>query len=288
MIHVGLNQLRDKSILILGLGVEGRSTLRFLRAPFPDKTLGLADQQPLEKLPAATRELIAQDTRLRLHMGKRYLESLGDYDVIVKSPGISVTLPEYREALAAGKQITSQTALFFANFPGTIVGVTGTKGKSTTASLLHAILKKSFREARLAGNIGVPPLELLGEENRAATDRERSSQRAAGPTEQEPGNTQIVVCELSSHQLEGLRQSPHVAVLLNIVPEHLDYYESFEQYVGAKENITRFQSERDFLIYDSEHELPGAIAGRSKARRIACSLDSRRTPGCFVFGDEIV
>ena len=262
--------LQDKSVLILGLGLEGRSTLRYLRAAFPEKTLGLADQQPIEKLPSENLQLIERDPCLRLHLGDGYLESLADYEVIVKSPGIPVTISEYRRAVQAGIEITSQTALFFANFPGTIIGVTGTKGKSTTASLLHSILKRSFPDAVLVGNIGVPPLDVLGK------------------SEQRTGNGQIVVYELSSHQLEGLRQSPQIAILLNIVPEHLDYYESFEQYVAAKENITRFQGGRDYLIYDSDHDLPRQIAARSQACGLACSLEEQRTPGCFLSGDSIV
>jgi UDP-N-acetylmuramoylalanine--D-glutamate ligase len=278
---VNISDLCDKSVLILGLGVEGRSTLRFLRAAFPEKTLGLADQHPLGKLSAETRALIERDSHVRKHLGDGYLGSLAGYDVIIKSPGIPVNLPAYQKALAAGKQITSQAALFFANFPGTIVGVTGTKGKSTTASLLHAILKKSFPDAILAGNIGVPLLDVLG-----------NREQGTGNREEEEAGKKIAVCELSSHQLEGLRQSPHVAVLLNIVPEHLDYYESFEQYVDAKENITRYQGAEDFLIYDADHELPRAIAARSKARRIGCSLTSShdvpQTPGCVFNGDSLI
>ena len=132
-----------------------------------------------------------------------------DYDVIVKSPGIPVILPQYQEALRAWRPVTSPTAIFFANFPGMLVGITGTKGKSTTSSLIAAILRQQFPEALLLGNIGRPALDLLP----ALLDKPDS----------------LVVFELSSHQLEGLRQSPHVAVLLNVVPEHLDYYASFEE-----------------------------------------------------------
>jgi len=260
--------LKDKSVLLLGLGVEGRSTFRFLRAAFPEQSFGLADQQPLESLSPEMRRLIHSDSRIRLHLGHGYLSGLSEYDVVVKSPGIPVTLPEYRQALAAGTLFTSQTALFFANCPGVILGVTGTKGKSTTASLLHAMLRKSFPRAHLLGNIGVAPLDVLGNGEAARGD--------------------LFVYELSSHQLEGLRQSPHIAILLNIVPEHLDYYDSFEQYVEAKENITRFQSQSDFLIYDSDHELPAQIAARSKAQPVACSLQRPRTPGCFLSGEQIM
>jgi len=271
-----LDDLKGQSILILGLGREGRSSWRHLRAAFPEKILGLADQLPLEKLDAEVAELVRRDPRVRLHLGPDYLASLAGYDVIVKAPGIPVTLPEYRRAVGAGKRITSQTALFFANSPGTIIGVTGTKGKSTTASLLHCILERSGCEAYLVGNIGVPALDLLPKTSEAS----------------------VFVYELSSHQLEGLRQSPRIAVLLNVVPEHLDYYESFEQYVAAKENITRYQSAQDFLVYDADHTAPQEIAARSPARRVACSLEGGQAllrslslggqASCFLDGDWIV
>src|SRR5581483_5267535 len=100
--------LASRSILILGLGVEGRSTLRFLRRQFPDKVLGLADAQPLERFSGELQALVRSDSRLRLHLGRGYLDSLKEYDVIVKSPGIPVKLPEYKEALSAGRRFTSQ------------------------------------------------------------------------------------------------------------------------------------------------------------------------------------
>jgi UDP-N-acetylmuramoylalanine--D-glutamate ligase len=251
--------------LILGVGEEGRSSLRYLRAAFPEKTFGVADRLPLEKLDEKARELVRQDPRLELHLGPGYLSSCAAYDVIVKSPGIPVILPEYKEAVRAGKLVTSQTALFFANFSGMVIGITGTKGKSTTASLIYAILKRAFPGTHLAGNIGVPALDLLPQ---------------LGPESK-------VVYELSSHQLEGLRQSPHIAVLLNIVPEHLDYYESFEQYVEAKANITRFQTAEDFLVYDADHDIPRRIALSSRAEKLAISMQRLRRSSCFLYGDWI-
>ena len=304
-----LAELKEPSVLILGLGVEGRSTLRYLRAAYPAKTLGVADRLPLEKLAPETKQFIERDSRIRLHFGDGYLGSLAGFDVIVKSPGIPVTCSAYRRALAAGKQFTSHTALFLANFSGMVIGVTGTKGKSTTASLLHSILKTEFPDAQLVGNIGVPPLDLLPplaakreQETRNSTaesenpwedsNRIERTLSSLGPLASSPPRPTgpIVVYELSSHQLVGLRQSPHIAVLLNIVPEHLDYYESFEQYVAAKENITRFQTARDFLVYDFDHDLPRQIAARSKAQGVACSLvqAGRHVPTCFLFEDRII
>jgi UDP-N-acetylmuramoylalanine--D-glutamate ligase len=276
-----LSELREPAVLILGLGREGQSTWRFLRALFPGKILGVADRLSLAELPREAADLVRGDARAKLHLGPDYLKSLAQYDVIVKSPGIPVTLPEYAAAVASGKRITSQTDLFFSNCPGKIVGVTGTKGKSTTASLIHAILKQAGRKAFLfgdpgaraldlrkvflVGNIGAPALDLLSQ-----ADAES-----------------VIIYELSSHQLEGLRRSPHIAVLLNIVPEHLDYYESFAQYVAAKENIARYQRSHDWLVYDADHPIPREIAWRSPGQRFACSLESLVVPGCAVVGDWI-
>ncbi|MBI4481212.1 MAG: UDP-N-acetylmuramoyl-L-alanine--D-glutamate ligase [Acidobacteria bacterium] len=261
-----ISELHATSLLILGLGQEGRSSWRFLRAAFPEKVLGVADQLPLEQLSPDARALLGEDQRVRAHLGPDYLSSLADYEIIVRSPGIPLFHPALQHAAKAGKKITSQTAIFFANFPGAVIGITGTKGKSTTASLAHAILRQKYPDAELIGNIGAPALDYLP---RLKPDA-------------------IVVYELSSHQLEGLSASPHIAVLLNIVPEHLDYYLSFEQYVAAKANITRSQTKADFLIYDADHEIPRKIAAASRAARLGCSLDGEQWAGSYLAEDHIV
>lgn len=262
-----LDQLKSKSILVLGLGLEGLSALRFLRGRFPQAVLAAADRSPLEQLSPAARELLTEDSAVVRHLGPDYLTALESYDVIVKSPGIPVILPPYQQAVRSGKLITSPTAIFFANFSGLIVGITGTKGKSTTASLIAAILRKQFPGTHLLGNIGTPALNLLPE-----------------LLEQRDG---VVVFELSSHQLEGLRQSPHIAVLLNVVPEHLDYYADFGEYVTAKRNIARYQSGLDWLVYDADHEIPQRVAAESRARKVPVSVREPRDGGCFVFDDWI-
>jgi UDP-N-acetylmuramoylalanine--D-glutamate ligase len=261
-----ITELTNASILILGLGQEGRSSWHFLRAAFPEKVLGVADRLPLEQLSADTQLLLRDDPCTRAHFGDDYLSSVAGYDVIVKSPGIPLFQPALQQAVRAGKRITSQTGLFFANFAGTVVGITGTKGKSTTASLAHAILRQKYPDAELIGNIGAPALDWLP---RLQPDA-------------------LVVYELSSHQLEGLPYSPHIAVLLNIVPEHLDYYASFEQYVAAKTNITLSQAKNNLLIYDADHEIPRKIAAASRATRLGCSLEGEQPAGAFLAGDHIV
>jgi len=246
-----LIELKNKRILILGLGKEGLDTLNFLRKKFPEKVIGIADadrlkikEQPYGESQATVRFQI-KDKRIKLHLGKNYLKAIKNYDVVIKSPGIPIHLAEVEKGYKAGK-ITSQTEIFFENCPGKIVGITGTKGKSTTTALIHSVLKEGRFKAYLLGNIGKPVL---------------SSLLRAKPND-------FYVYELSSHQLYGLKKSPQIAVLLNIYPEHLDYYKNFKEYKNAKANITRYQKKDDFIIYNSEDEEVGRIVQKSKAQKI--------------------
>jgi UDP-N-acetylmuramoylalanine--D-glutamate ligase len=258
--------LKKQSVLILGLGQEGLSTYRFLRQMFPCQHFGLADRADHDALSPQAKGVLTRNLDTQsVYLGGAYLECLSRYDVIIKSPGIPPTLPVLQQAEALGKIITSQTALFFANCSGTIIGITGTKGKSTTASLIHAILSAGGLDVRLVGNIGNPPLDIFFETN----------------------SKTVFVYELSSHQLEGLRQSPHIAVFLNMMPDHLDYYESFEDYFQAKQNIARYQSEQDYLIYNAESELVSQTATASRARLIPFSSDKMLDTGCFIANDWV-
>lgn len=243
-----LSDLTDKKVLILGLGREGEDTYSFLRKLSPKKVLGLADQLTLEKLSLALQKKLKTDHKLTPHLGPNYLESLKKYEVIIKSPGISPFLPKLKQL--KDQQITSQTKLFFDNCPGVIVGVTGTKGKSTTATLIYEILKGGGLDVRLVGNIEKPVLSFLKGANQKT----------------------IFVYELSSHQLWDLTKSPHVAVLLNIFQEHLDYYPDFKTYVRAKENITLHQTPQDYLIFNAALPILKEIAVKSRAQKIPYDL----------------
>jgi UDP-N-acetylmuramoylalanine--D-glutamate ligase len=263
---IKLDDLNTKSVLILGLGVEGFSTLSFLRESFPQKTIGVADHVPLERLDTESRERITSDSRLALHLGEDYLSSLPSYDIVIKTPGISVARhPEIQGAIRTG-QLSSHTALFFANCPGTIVGVTGTKGKGTTSKLIHSMLKAGGVDAHLVGNIGNPPLPLLKQA------RESS----------------VFVFELSAQQLETVQQSPHIAVLLNVVPDHLDHFVSFENYLTAKQNVARHQTENDFLICNPSLPIPRRIARESRSRLIPCAIEASMDRGCCVEDGQVV
>ncbi len=240
-----IKELKNKKILVLGLGKEGRSALRFLLDTFPKKKIGLADQLEFEDLNEKTKKLINKNkARIELNLGENYLDSFSDYQVIVKSPGIPPH--EYEDKLKENNLVTSGTQLFLENCPGEVVGVTATKGKSTTATLIYRILKNNGVKSHLIGNIGTPALSLL--------------KRA------EKGD--IFVYELSSHQLYDIKNSPHIAVFLNVYPEHLNWHQKFENYLAAKSNITKYQTENDYFIFNPEIKEIKDLAKKTKAKTI--------------------
>lgn len=206
----------DKKVLILGFGREGKTAYELLRGLNITARLGVADAD------ARIMTELQNDSETDLHVGENYLGCLSEYDIVLQSPGVSlkgVRIPE-------NVLITGQTDLLFRFCENKIVGVTGTKGKSTTASLIYHLLTFCGKKAVLIGNIGVPPLKI--------TDY--------------PEPDTIIICEASCHQLEHARHSPPVAVYLNLYEEHLDHYEDFAAYKAAKENIFLYQKASDLLI----------------------------------------
>ncbi len=225
MLNKLLEFLKEKSILILGAGLEGKSTYDFLRRNFPEKKLFMADKSTdlLEKYA----EFI-EDINLELSMGKNYLNGIEKYDLIVKTPGISfknIDISKFEN------KITSQLQLLLEFVDVFTIGITGTKGNSTTSSLMNKVLKDQGKDAFLLGNIGEPIFDNIEKLKKDS----------------------IVVLELSSHALQYVKNSPNIAVLLNLYPEHLDFYVSFEEYVNAKFNVAKFQKEEDFFIYNADN-----------------------------------
>jgi UDP-N-acetylmuramoylalanine--D-glutamate ligase len=269
-----LDELKNKKILILGLGREGIDSYKFLRKLFPKKVLGLADQKKIKTQNLKLKTLIKADKKVKFYLGEKYLEAIKKYDVVIKSPGIPYKIIEpffkkkathrhvafnsefpIKSGMTVPK-ITSQTEIFFSNCPGKIVGVTGTKGKSTTTSLIYEILKQGNVKAHLVGNIGKPVLSYLPNAENLMLGKPSAK------------SDDVFVYELSCHQLFKLKKSPHIAVLLNIYPEHLDYYKSFKEYISAKANIARWQKKNDYLIFNSKDKIVKEIAEKSKAKKI--------------------
>ncbi|MDZ7744026.1 MAG: UDP-N-acetylmuramoyl-L-alanine--D-glutamate ligase [Bacteroidota bacterium] len=247
-------------IMLLGFGREGRSSYRLLRAFFPEKTIGIADWN--ERIPEENPELL-QDQYLKLYAGIAYLRHLADYDLVLKSPGVKLEKKHSKEI----KNLTSQTDIFLRFFGRQCIGVTGTKGKSTTSSLIAHILKEQAVNTFLIGNIGKPPFDFI----HRITNKTR------------------LIFELSSHQLLDVKHAPHIAVLLNLYDEHLDFYKSAEDYFRAKFNIFRYQGTDDFAVINGDdRKIPGFFKEiEGKAKIYGFSTNSRPEHACFLKGDMI-
>lgn len=205
--------IEGKRVLLLGFGREGQSTYHVIKQAGGYACLDIADMASPAQRP---------DEEARWITGPGYQKCMDDYDVVFKSPGIVLEKPieEYR------CQILSQTEVFFQCFRDQIIGITGTKGKSTVTSLLYHILKNAGMDTMILGNIGIPALDHM---------------------EEVKPDTKIVF-ELSCHQLEYMTVSPHIGILVNIHEEHLDHYKTMEKYVEAKQRIFRNQKKDDILI----------------------------------------
>jgi len=251
-----MNEINGKSAVIVGYGREGQSTHRYLMSRYPKLKIGIADGCEIEPI----------DPSVNLHIGSDYLDYLDVYDVIVRSPGISPNLAQIKKYKKQGKTITSAMNIFFSLYFRQIIGITGTKGKSTTSSLIADILKTTYRDVRLVGNIGKPVLDYIDGVN----------------------SQTIFVAELSSQQLWDLKYSPHVAVLLAIYPEHLDTHKTFGAYLKAKSNIVNYQSNKGFVIYNSANLSSKEIAQVSSAKKVPFSTNPKKNTFCYVKREEIV
>ncbi|MEK7192221.1 MAG: UDP-N-acetylmuramoyl-L-alanine--D-glutamate ligase [Patescibacteria group bacterium] len=203
---------------ILGFGKEGKSLLKFL------KKAVILDQK----------------------LDTSYLDRLDQFDLIYRSPGVPYNLPKIQNAIKKGVKFSSATKLFFDLCPGKIIGVTGTKGKGTTSTLIYQILKNSGKKVLLAGNIGKPVLDILPRADK---------------------NT-FVVFELSSFQLQDLEKSPEIAVIVDIFPDHLDIHKNMKEYLGAKSNAARHQKKSDTIFYFKNNLLSRVIAEKSAGKKV--------------------
>lgn len=223
MVDIIRRHLEGKKILLLGFGREGESSYHTIRKWWPRQKIWIADRNS----GIGNNESLPEDPNIELHCGEDYLEAMNHVDLVLKSPGISLKgITDIKNI----SKVTSQTDLFLLAFAPQVTGITGTKGKSTTSSLIYHILNTCGKEAILLGNIGTPAWHFL---NRIRPDT-------------------VIVDELSSHQLEYIHRGPHIAVLLNIFEEHLDAYASYHDYQVAKMKISTTQASVDFLIYNAD------------------------------------
>ena len=235
-------------IAILGFGTEGKALAKYFKRRKADITV--FDQNPKVTIPESFKQVTGADA----------FTNLKGFDAVFKSPGIPP------ERVGDVKNLTSLTQFFMANCPCPIIAVTGTKGKGTTSTLIHEILKSAGYDAYLGGNIGVPPIEFLGKLKKSS----------------------IVVLEISSFQAQSVSLSPHIAVVLMTTSDHMDYHPNVEDYLNSKAKLVKHQTTADFIITNTDYPHSLKIAKQSLATLLTVSTKKNVAHGAQLNRGKLV
>ena len=231
------NSIVGKKIAIIGLGVSNEPLIDYMQerkaklAVFDKRNQEKIDQKILNKI---------EKYKIEKHFGEDYLSNLKDFDIIFKSPSCRADLPEIEAEVKRGAYLTSEIELVLEFAPCKTIAVTGSDGKTTTTSLIYEILKNKYN-CYLGGNIGYPLFTKIGE--------------------MKPED--IVVLELSSFQLMTMKKNPDIAVVTNVTPNHLDIHKSYEEYIEAKANIFKNQTESNKLVLNYDNEITRNFAKKA-------------------------
>lgn len=242
MIEEIVNFLKNKKIALLGFGLEGKAMYNFIKKYIPQKQIDI-------RVLSINDNNKSDDENVEYIVGEEYLEGLENYDIILKSPGISfkdIDISKFEERI-----FTAQD-LFLKYTKALTIGITGTKGKSTTSSLIYEMISKQRENVFLLGNIGIPIFDKIEKIN----------------------DKSIVVIEMSSHILQYAKYSPNISILLNVYEEHLDHYRSFEEYKNSKFNIFKHQKQKDFAIFNLDNQNMNNMEVKYKENDYGISLKS--------------
>ena len=256
-----LDSLKNKSVAVIGIGVSNTPLLRLLLQEGIDVTA--CDKRELEALGPLGQEL--SESGCKLQLGADYLKGLSQ-DVIFRTPGLRPDVPELLAAREGGSVLTSEMEVFFEVCPCTMIAVTGSDGKTTTTTIISELLKAAGKTVHVGGNIGKP---LLCEAD-----------------EMHPED--IAVLELSSFQLMTMTHSPHIAVVTNLAPNHLDMHKDMAEYVAAKENIFRHQTAGDIAVFNLDNDITREQGNRAVGEVRYFSRRAEPENGVFLRGDAIL
>ena len=254
--------IRYRKVAIIGLGVSNLPLLDYLYEK--KATVTIFDEREYNQIP---KDVISKITNYGfiLHFGKDCLKYLNNFNVIFRSPSCLPTKPELIAEADRGAIVTTEVELLMEMCPAKIIGVTGSDGKTTTTSLINAILQKAGYKTFLGGNIGTPLFTRLPE---------------ITPED-------IVVLELSSFQLIGMQVSPQIAVITNITPNHLNIHKDYQEYIEAKKNIFKYQDENGILVLNYDNEITKECAKEAKGKVIFFSSKTKLDNGYIVDEDVI-
>ncbi len=250
-----------KKVAVLGFGVESQETVEFLLKH--GASAHVLDEKK-ESAFDASRLKFLRNEGVAFTFGN--FGSLDDFDLIIRSPGVKPGIRVLHNAADKGIPVTSATNIFFENAKGVTIGITGTKGKGTTAALLYQILKRAGHEVYLGGNIGVPALSFVHKLT----------------------SKSVSILELSSFQLMDLQHSPHISIVLMVTQDHLDYHTSHDEYIFAKSGIAKFQSPSDYVIANVDYPASLKVAEFSPGIKLFFSNRNKVPEGCFIENDSVI
>lgn len=253
--------IRNKTVAIVGIGISNTPLIELLASSGVRVTA--CDRKSWEALGSEAERLERMGVTLKL--GEDYLKDL-DQDIIFRTPGLRQDVPELLAAAERGSEITSEMEAFFQVAPCTLVAVTGSDGKTTTTTLIAEFLKAAGKTVHVGGNIGRPLL----------CDAEKMRPE------------DYAVLELSSFQLMTMTRSPHIAVITNLAPNHLDVHKDMAEYVSAKENIFTHQSPEDIAVFNADNAITAEQSGRAVGGVRLFSRKSEPEEGVFLRGDAVI
>ena len=256
-----LHTLHNKTVAVIGIGVSNRPLIELLL----DRGVAVTACDRQERAALGPYADTLEEKGARLRLGPDYLEGLRE-DVIFRTPGMRPDLPQLTAAVARGSVLTSEMEVFFQVCPCPKIAVTGSDGKTTTTTIIAELLKRAGRTVHLGGNIGHPLLAETG------TMRPED----------------VAVLELSSFQLMTMTRSPHIAVVTNLAPNHLDVHKDFHEYIDAKENIFTHQTTQDIAVFNADNPYTAEEAGRAAGRARLFSRQREVEDGVFLRGGAVM
>lgn len=255
-------KLSVKKVAIIGLGVSNIPLLDYLKNL--NSEVAIFDNRTKEKLPIDILNKI-EEYNFQYFGGENSLENLKGFDIIFRSPSCLPTKPELEREIKNGAIVTTEIEMFMELFPGKVIGITGSDGKTTTTSLIYAILKENGINTYLGGNIGIPLFTKLEEMNK----------------------DDVAVLELSSFQLMGMKKSPDISVITNITPNHLNIHKDYAEYIDAKKNVFKFQDKNGIVVLNYDNEITKEAAKQANGKVIFFSSKEKLANG-IVLGEKYI
>ena len=260
---IELNNFLQKSrVAIIGLGVSNIPLLEYMHNLKANVTV--FDDREIDKIPKEVLDKVT-DYQFDFSYGKDSLSKLNGFNIIFRAPSCMPTREELKKEAERGAIVTTEIEMVIKIFPGKVIGITGSDGKTTTTTLVYEILKNNGYNCYLGGNIGIPLFTKLNE--------------------MKPED--IVVLELSSFQLMGMEVSPDISVITNITPNHLNVHSSYEEYIDAKKNIFKYQNEDGIVVLNNDNEITKACKVEAEGKAILFSSKEKLDDGVILDNDVI-